>query len=208
MVAPSGMMDGMIGAIRGGLDAAGFSHLPIMSYAAKYASGFYGPIRAAGRERSAVRQSPEPTRWSRRRRGAGEPRGRTRLAERADCDGQPAWHIATDPRGLRAVFRRAAGRLQRLRRVQHDQGAADPAGSTKRRSPSRASSHPPRRRADHHPYWERTWRTGKRLNRMRAGRLPFVDPARPQTLDPQNQNSRRPLASTSLSDNVSVVVPG
>jgi porphobilinogen synthase len=47
LVAPSGMMDGMIGAIRGGLDAAGFSHLPIMSYAAKYASSFYGPFREA-----------------------------------------------------------------------------------------------------------------------------------------------------------------
>ena len=47
MVAPSGMMDGMVGAIRRGLDAAGFSHLPIMSYAAKYASAFYGPFREA-----------------------------------------------------------------------------------------------------------------------------------------------------------------
>ena len=47
MVAPSGMMDGMIGAIRGGLDFAGYEHLPIMSYAAKYASGFYGPFREA-----------------------------------------------------------------------------------------------------------------------------------------------------------------
>jgi len=47
MVAPSGMMDGMVGAIRQGLDAAGFSWLPIMSYAAKYASGFYGPFRDA-----------------------------------------------------------------------------------------------------------------------------------------------------------------
>ena len=47
MVAPSGMMDGMVGAIRGGLDASGFSHLPIMSYAAKYASAFYGPFREA-----------------------------------------------------------------------------------------------------------------------------------------------------------------
>jgi len=47
MVAPSGMMDGMIGAIRRGLDEAGFSHLPIMSYAAKYASAFYGPFREA-----------------------------------------------------------------------------------------------------------------------------------------------------------------
>ena len=47
MVAPSGMLDGMVGAIRSGLDAAGFSHVPIMSYAAKYASGFYGPFRDA-----------------------------------------------------------------------------------------------------------------------------------------------------------------
>jgi porphobilinogen synthase len=47
IVAPSGMMDGMIGAIRRGLDDAGFSHLPIMSYAAKYASAFYGPFREA-----------------------------------------------------------------------------------------------------------------------------------------------------------------
>ncbi len=47
MVAPSGMIDGMVGAIRQALDAAGFSHLPIMSYAAKYASAFYGPFREA-----------------------------------------------------------------------------------------------------------------------------------------------------------------
>jgi porphobilinogen synthase len=47
VVAPSGMMDGMVGAIRRGLDAAGFTHVPIMSYAAKYASGFYGPFRDA-----------------------------------------------------------------------------------------------------------------------------------------------------------------
>jgi porphobilinogen synthase len=47
LVAPSGMMDGMIGAIRGGLDAAGFTHVPIMSYAVKYASAFYGPFRDA-----------------------------------------------------------------------------------------------------------------------------------------------------------------
>ncbi len=47
IVAPSGMMDGMVSAIRAGLDAAGCTHIPIMSYAAKYASGFYGPFRDA-----------------------------------------------------------------------------------------------------------------------------------------------------------------
>jgi porphobilinogen synthase len=47
MVAPSGMLDGMVGAIRQGLDAAGFTWLPIMSYAVKYASAFYGPFRDA-----------------------------------------------------------------------------------------------------------------------------------------------------------------
>jgi porphobilinogen synthase len=47
MIAPSGMMDGMVGAIRQGLDSAGFTHIPIMSYAAKFASGYYGPFRDA-----------------------------------------------------------------------------------------------------------------------------------------------------------------
>lgn len=47
VIAPSGMMDGMVGAIRKGLDTAGFTDIPILSYAAKYASGFYGPFRDA-----------------------------------------------------------------------------------------------------------------------------------------------------------------
>ena len=47
MVAPSGMMDGMIKAIREALDEAGFTEIPIMSYAAKYASAYYGPFRDA-----------------------------------------------------------------------------------------------------------------------------------------------------------------
>ena len=47
MVAPSGMMDGAVAAIRAALDGAGYAHLPILSYSAKYASGFYGPFRDA-----------------------------------------------------------------------------------------------------------------------------------------------------------------
>lgn len=47
MVAPSDMMDGRIGAIRSALDEEGFAEVPIMSYAAKYASAFYGPFREA-----------------------------------------------------------------------------------------------------------------------------------------------------------------
>jgi porphobilinogen synthase len=59
MVAPSGMMDGMVGAIRAALDQAGYENLPILSYAVKYASAFYGPFREAaeGAPKSGDRKS-------------------------------------------------------------------------------------------------------------------------------------------------------
>src|SRR5918993_3972591 len=47
IVAPSAMMDGQVGAIREGLDEAGFEHVAVMSYAVKYSSAFYGPFREA-----------------------------------------------------------------------------------------------------------------------------------------------------------------
>jgi porphobilinogen synthase len=47
VVAPSDMMDGRVGAIRRALDERGFAHVPVLSYAAKYASAFYGPFREA-----------------------------------------------------------------------------------------------------------------------------------------------------------------
>jgi porphobilinogen synthase len=47
IIAPSDMMDGRVGAIRRGLDAAGFAATPVLSYAVKFASGFYGPFREA-----------------------------------------------------------------------------------------------------------------------------------------------------------------
>lgn len=47
MLAPSGMLDGTVAALRAALDGAGFAHLPVLSYAVKYASAFYGPFRQA-----------------------------------------------------------------------------------------------------------------------------------------------------------------
>jgi len=47
VIAPSGMIDGMVKTIRQALDDAGFQHIPILSYAVKYASSFYGPFREA-----------------------------------------------------------------------------------------------------------------------------------------------------------------
>jgi porphobilinogen synthase len=59
IVAPSAMLDGMVAGIRASLDGAGFSHVPIMSYSAKYASSFYGPFREAaqGAPKQGDRQS-------------------------------------------------------------------------------------------------------------------------------------------------------
>lgn len=47
IIAPSGMIDGMVGTIRQGLDEAGFQHIPILSYSVKYSSSMYGPFRQA-----------------------------------------------------------------------------------------------------------------------------------------------------------------
>jgi porphobilinogen synthase len=65
IVAPSGMMDGQVAAIRAALDSAGHPELPILAYAAKYASALYGPFRdavdveiAAGGDRKAYQQDP------------------------------------------------------------------------------------------------------------------------------------------------------
>lgn len=64
IIAPSGMIDGMVAAIRAALDQHSFSHVSIMSYAVKYASGFYGPFRDAAEsppsfgDRSAYQMDP------------------------------------------------------------------------------------------------------------------------------------------------------
>ncbi|WP_175084850.1 porphobilinogen synthase [Candidatus Frankia nodulisporulans] len=64
VVAPSGMMDGQVAAIRAALDGGGFTHLPILAYSAKYASAFYGPFREAAQcaprfgDRAGYQQDP------------------------------------------------------------------------------------------------------------------------------------------------------
>ena len=70
MVAPSDMMDGRILAIREALDGAGYVNMPIMSYAVKYASAFYGPFRDAGGapprtagDRKTLSDATPPMRW-------------------------------------------------------------------------------------------------------------------------------------------------
>jgi len=67
IVAPSGMMDGMVAAIREALDVTGFENLPILSYAVKYASSFYGPFREAaeGAPKFGDRVTGSRTRWTR-----------------------------------------------------------------------------------------------------------------------------------------------
>jgi porphobilinogen synthase len=61
IIAPSDMMDGRVGAVRQALDRAGFAHVRIMSYAAKYASAFYGPFREAIGSRTALGSADKRT---------------------------------------------------------------------------------------------------------------------------------------------------
>ena len=61
IIAPSDMMDGRVGAIRDALDAQGLERVKIMSYAAKYASGFYGPFRDALGSKSSLGKADKRT---------------------------------------------------------------------------------------------------------------------------------------------------
>ncbi len=123
VVAPSGMIDGMVGAIRGALDGDGLQAVAILSYAVKYASAFYGPFREAaqgapafgdrrshqmdpGNAREALREAAP-----RRRGGRGRPAGeaRARLPRRR-------------PLRARPLPRAPARGLQRQRRVRDGEG--------------------------------------------------------------------------------------
>ena len=122
IVAPSGMLDGMVAAIRAGLDAAGYSAVPVMSYSAKYASAFYGPFRdAAGSapisgDRATTQMDPA---------NAAEALREVELdlAEGADfVMVKPALAYLDIIRRVKEGVQRAGRRVQRERRVQHGEG--------------------------------------------------------------------------------------
>ncbi len=123
IVAPSGMIDGMVGAIRSALDGTGFPHVPILSYAVKYASSFYGPFREA------AQGAPK---FGDRRSHQMDPANSREALREAELDireGADMLMVKPGPplpgRGAaasRAVPRASPGRVQRQRRVRHAQG--------------------------------------------------------------------------------------
>ena len=122
IVAPSGMIDGMVGAIRAALDGTGLEQVAVLSYAVKYASAFYGPFRDAaeglrpsvtGRAISLDQANAREAARGRARRRAGDGRpareARARLSRRGS-------------RCARPLSRPSARRLQRERGVRDGEG--------------------------------------------------------------------------------------
>ncbi|MEW6237609.1 MAG: porphobilinogen synthase [Candidatus Omnitrophota bacterium] len=91
VIAPSDMMDGRVGAIRSALDGAGFAYTPILSYAVKYASGFYGPFR------DAVESAPK---FGDRRSHQMDPPNRREAFRQAELDVQAGADIIMVKPGL------------------------------------------------------------------------------------------------------------
>ncbi len=154
MVAPSGMMDGMVGAIRQALDRAGFAHLPVMSYAAKYASAFYGPFRDAAEsapafgDRRTYQMDP-----------ATDPGQALREVELDLVEGadiimiKPALAYLDILRSVPRPFsRRALGCLQRVGRIQHGESGGRPRLARRARGRPRIIDRHAPRRCGHHPH--------------------------------------------------------
>ena len=122
VVAPSGMMDGMVAAIRGGLDAAGYTHVPVLSYAAKFASAYYGPFREAAESTPAFGDrrtyQMDPANGAEALREV-----EIDLAEGADfVIVKPALAYLDIVRRVKDRFQSPGRRLQRLGRIRADQG--------------------------------------------------------------------------------------
>jgi porphobilinogen synthase len=120
-VCPSDMMDGRVGAIRGALDSDGFEQVPIVSYAAKAASAFYGPFREAAEstpafgDRRSYQMDPANAREA--LRGASSTSG-----GRGRADDQAGAPVARRHRCREGALRRPDLRLQRERRVRDGEG--------------------------------------------------------------------------------------
>ena len=132
IIAPSDMMDGRVGAIREGLDAAGFLDVQIMSYAAKYASAFYGPFRDAVGSAKTLTGDKRTYQMDSCQFGRGAARGRTRhRRRRRHGDGQARHALSRHPAAGQRHLRHADLRLSGVRRIRDAHGGASTmAGST------------------------------------------------------------------------------
>src|ERR1700682_1486828 len=122
IIAPSDMMDGRVGAIRKGLDAAGFLDVQIMAYAAKYASAFYGPFRdAVG---SAKTLTGDKRTYQMDSANSGAARGRTRHRRRCGHgDGEAGHALSRHPAAGQRYLCDADLRLPGVRRIRDDRGS-------------------------------------------------------------------------------------
>ena len=144
IVAPSDMMDGRVAAIRAKLDDHKFEHLPILAYAAKYSSAFYGPFREAAQS--------TPQFGDRRSYQMDPANAREALKEVAlDIDEgadmvmvKPALPYLDVIRRVRDNLQCPRRRLQRQRRIRHGQ-------SRRRQRLARRKTHRPRTHHQHHP---------------------------------------------------------
>ena len=151
-VAPSDMMDGRVGALRGALDEHGLSETPIIAYSAKYASAFYGPFREAAD--SAPQEGD-------RRGYQMDPANALEAEREAELDAaegadvvmvKPALPYLDVIRRVKERTRPPGGRVQRQRRVRDDQGRrrGGPARRARRRARGPDRDPPGRRRHRHH----------------------------------------------------------
>jgi len=119
------MMDGQVGAIRRGLDSAGFDHAASFSYSVKYASSMYGPFREAGEgapqfgDRRGYQMDYRRSREWKREIGTRPRRGGRRR------DGEARRHVPRRDLRRAKCLRRSGRRLPRQRRIQHDPRRAE-----------------------------------------------------------------------------------
>ena len=160
MPAPSAMMDGQVWAVRRALNAGGYQDTPIMGYAAKYASGFYGPFRVAADstpqfgDRKSYQMDPANIRMAMREIESD-------IAEGADIViVKTGVGVSRRDQGGQGEVRRASGGVQRKRRILDGQGGSSAGldrrearnhGTTHRHQTSGGGHHPELSRQRHRP---------------------------------------------------------